>query len=145
MLPSRSCSPTTEPLGNWKFNELIVVLFAASIFLISIISPPALMDDMDSTQAQIARTMLRSGDWVTPRLDGVVYLEKAPLKYWLIAICYQVFGVHDWAARIPMAVCVILLCWLTARFARWGIGPAAGFYSGLVLSTCIGMFLLRAC
>jgi hypothetical protein len=141
MLPSRSCSHTTEHLGNWKFNELIVVLFAASIFLISIVSPPALMDDMDSTQAQIARTMLRSGDWVTPRLDGVAYLEKAPLKYWLIAICYQVFGVHDWAARIPMAVCVILLCWLTARFARWGISPAAGFYSGIVLATCIGMFL----
>jgi Dolichyl-phosphate-mannose-protein mannosyltransferase len=141
MLPSRSSSPTTEPLGNWKFNELIVVLFAASIFLISVISPPALMDDMDSTQAQIARTMLQSGDWVTPRLDGVPYLEKAPLKYWLIAICYQIFGVHDWAARIPMAVCVILLCWLTARFARWGISPAAGFYSGIVLATCIGLFL----
>jgi 4-amino-4-deoxy-L-arabinose transferase-like glycosyltransferase len=141
MLPSRSSSPTTEPLGNWKFNELVVVLFAASIFLISIISPPALMDDMDSTQAQIARTMLQSGDWVTPRLDGVAYLEKAPLKYWLIAICYQVFGVHDWAARIPMAVCVILLCWLTARVARWGINPAAGFYAGIVLSTCIGLFL----
>jgi 4-amino-4-deoxy-L-arabinose transferase-like glycosyltransferase len=141
MLPSRSSSPTTEPLGNWKFNELLVVLFAASIFLISVISPPALMDDMDSTQAQIARTMLQSGDWVTPRLDGVAYLEKAPLKYWLIAICYQIFGVHDWAARIPMAVCVILLCWLTARVARWGISPAAGFYSGVVLATCIGLFL----
>jgi hypothetical protein len=141
MLPSRSSSLTTEPPGNWKFKELIVVIFAASIFLTSIISPPALMDDMDSTQAQIARTMLQSGDWVTPRLDGVAYLEKAPLKYWLIAICYQIFGVHDWAARIPMAVCVILLCWLTARFARWGLGEEAGFYAGIVLATCIGMFL----
>ncbi len=43
------------------------------------------MDDMDSVQAQIARNMLQSGDWVTPRLDGIAYLEKSPLKYWMIA------------------------------------------------------------
>ena len=99
------------------------------------------MDDMDSTQAQIARTMLQSGDWVTARLDGVAYLEKAPLKYWLIATCYAIFGVHDWAARIPTAICSIALCWLTARFARWGLGPEEGLYSGLVLATSIGLFL----
>ena len=43
------------------------------------------MDDVDAVQAQIARNMLHSGDWVTARLDGVVYLEKSPLIYWLIA------------------------------------------------------------
>ena len=43
------------------------------------------MDDVDAVQAQIARNMLTSGDWVTARLDGVAYLEKAPLIYWLIA------------------------------------------------------------
>jgi 4-amino-4-deoxy-L-arabinose transferase-like glycosyltransferase len=99
------------------------------------------MDDMDSTQAQIARTMLQSGDWVTARIDGVAYLEKAPLKYWLIAVCYRIFGVHDWAARIPTALCAILLCLVTARFARWALGESAGFYSGIVLATCIGLFL----
>jgi 4-amino-4-deoxy-L-arabinose transferase-like glycosyltransferase len=126
---------------NQRWNELIVVLFAASIFLVSIVSPPTLMDDMDSTTAQIGRTMLQSGDWVTARLDGVAYLEKAPMKYWLIATCYSVFGVYDWAARIPIALSAVLLCWLTARFARWGAGPEAGFYSGLVLATCIGLYL----
>ena len=48
--------------------------------------------------------MINSGDWVTPRLDGVPYLEKSPLIYWMIAICYKIFGVHDWAARIPVVV-----------------------------------------
>jgi 4-amino-4-deoxy-L-arabinose transferase-like glycosyltransferase len=129
------------PGASTRRNELIVVLFAAAIFLVSIISPPALMDDVDSTQAQIARTMLDSGDWVTARLDGVAYLEKSPLKYWLIAICYKIFGVHDWAARIPIAISAILLCWLTARFARWAISPDAGFYAGLSLATCVGLFL----
>lgn len=103
------------------------------------------MDDVDSVQAQIARTMLQSGDWVTARLDGVAYLEKSPLKYWLIAICFQIFGVHDWAARIPVALSAILLCWVTARFARWGFRTATrddiGLYAGLTLATSVGLFL----
>ena len=104
-------------------------------------SPPALMDDVDAVQAQIARNMLTSGDWVTARLDGVAYLEKSPMKYWLIAITYEIFGVHDWAARVPIAIGAILLCWVTLRFARWAMGEEAGFYSGLVLATCVGLFL----
>ena len=99
------------------------------------------MDDVDSVQAQIARNMLDSGDWVTARLDGVAYLEKAPLKYWLMAISYLIFGVHDWAARIPLALSAILLCWVTARFGTWAFGWRGGLYSGIVLSTCAGLFL----
>ncbi|PWU04201.1 MAG: glycosyl transferase [Terriglobia bacterium] len=99
------------------------------------------MDDVDSVQAQIARNMLQSGDWVTARLDGVAYLEKAPLKYWLIAISYMIFGVHDWAARIPLAIATILLCWVTARFGAWAFGWRTGLYSGIVLSTSVGLFL----
>ena len=89
------------------------------------------MDDVDSVQAQIARTMLSSGDWVTARLDGVIYLEKAPLVYWAMALSYRIFGVHDWAARIPIALSAIGLCWLTAAFGVWAFGRRAGFYAGL--------------
>jgi hypothetical protein len=81
-----------------------VALVAAAIYLGCILSPPSLMDDVDAVQAQIARNMLTSGDWVTARLDGVVYLEKSPLIYWLIAISYKIFGAFDWAARIPVAL-----------------------------------------
>jgi 4-amino-4-deoxy-L-arabinose transferase-like glycosyltransferase len=99
------------------------------------------MDDVDAVQAQIARNMLDSGDWVTAHLDGIAYLEKAPLKYWMVAISFKIFGVHDWAARIPIALTVVLLCLVTARFARWGMGELAGLYAGVILSTCVGIFL----
>ena len=85
--------------------------------------------------------MLQSGDWVTARLDGVAYLEKSPLKYWMIAVSFLVFGVHDWAARIPMALGTVLLCWVTARFAAWAFGRRAGLYAGLAMATSIGLFL----
>ena len=99
------------------------------------------MDDVDAVQAQIARNMLSSGDWVTARLDGVVYLEKAPLIYWAIAVSYMIFGVHDWAARIPMAISVLALCWLTTAFSIWAFGKRAGFYAGMCMATCVGLFL----
>ncbi len=119
----------------------IVTAAASLIFLVNIASPPRLMDDVDAVQAQAARTMLASGDWVTARLDGVAYLEKAPLNYWMMAVAYGIFGVHDWAARLPHALAVVLLCWVTYRFGRWAFDEAAGFYAGLALSTCVGLFL----
>lgn len=99
------------------------------------------MDDVDAVQAQIARNMLQSGDFVTARLDGIKYLEKSPLKYWMIAGSFKVFGVHDWAARIPIALSVVLLCWITMRFGVWAFGTRAGIYGGLILATSIGLFL----
>jgi 4-amino-4-deoxy-L-arabinose transferase-like glycosyltransferase len=122
-------------------SDLIVVLVAAIIFFGCIISPPALMDDVDAVHGQIARNMLDSGDWTIAHLNGVPYIEKAPLMYWLIALGYRVLGVHDWVARIPIALAAVLLCWVTARYGRWAFGRRAGFYAGLTLATCAGLFL----
>jgi 4-amino-4-deoxy-L-arabinose transferase-like glycosyltransferase len=125
---------------SWRVY-LTVLLVSAIIYLGCIVSPPSLMDDSDAVLAQAARNMLSSGDWVTPHLDGVAYLEKAPLYYWPIAVSFEIFGVHDWAARIPIAVSTIALAWLTAAFGIWAFGRRAGFYSGLCVGSCVGLFL----
>src|SRR5271169_3128582 len=130
--------PTSESRVRYY---LAVILFASAVYIGCMISPPSLMDDVDAVQAQIARNMLTSGDWVTARLDGVVYLEKAPLVYWAIAIGYMIFGAHDWVARIPIALSAMGLCWLTAAFGAWAFGKRAAFYAGLCVATCIGLFL----
>jgi 4-amino-4-deoxy-L-arabinose transferase-like glycosyltransferase len=127
--------------GKNRYLYLAVLLIAGAIYLGCIISPPALMDDSDAVVAQIARTMLATGDWVTPRLDGIAFLEKPPLYYWPMIISYKIFGVHDWAARIPFAVCAMGLAWLTAAMGVWAFGKRAGFYAGLCMATCIGIFL----
>ncbi|HYX52272.1 MAG TPA: glycosyltransferase family 39 protein [Candidatus Limnocylindrales bacterium] len=118
-----------------------MLALAAVIFLGCIISPPSLMDDVDAAHGQLARNMIRTGDWVIPQLDGVPYMEKAPLPYWLIAVSYLVFGVHDWAARIPFALGGILLCWITMRYGRWAFDRRAGAHAGLAMATSVGLFL----
>jgi len=100
------------------------------------------MDDVDAVQAQIAVNMLQSGHWVTARLDGVPYLEKPPLIYWMIAGSYKIFGVHDWSARTPVVLSAIALCLVTAWFGIWAFKrDSAGLYAGLCMATCIGLWL----
>jgi 4-amino-4-deoxy-L-arabinose transferase-like glycosyltransferase len=137
--PAKNADPLSGE--GWHRYLFVLLLAAATTYLICISSPPSLMDDVDAVQGQIARNMLTSGDWVTARLNGVIYLEKSPLMYWLIAISYKIFGVYDWAARIPIALSSIALAWITAAFGKWAFGKKAGFNAGLCIATCIGLFL----
>src|SRR5271169_3177445 len=130
-----------ELLNRRWFLLSVVGLIAGAIYLGCVLSPPSLMDDVDAVQAMIGKGMLTSGDWVTARLDGVLYLEKAPLIYWLIAIFYKIFRVADWVARLPVALASIALPLLTGVFGMWAFGKRAGFYAGLCMATCVGLFL----
>src|SRR6266513_2538677 len=88
--PDSSSTSAGSTGPQFRHYHLIVFLFAAFTFFSCIVSPPSLMDDVDAVQAQIARNMLDSGDWVSARLDGVAYLEKAPAKYWTIAVSFAI-------------------------------------------------------
>jgi 4-amino-4-deoxy-L-arabinose transferase-like glycosyltransferase len=143
MADSNQSARDPESIGlrkNWVVY-LIVFLIAGAIYLGCIVSPPSLMDDVDAVQAQIARNMLTSGDWVTARLDGIIYLEKSPLHYWINAAFFELLGISDWAARVPYALCCMALALLTAAFGIWAFGRRAGFYAGLCIATCAGLFL----
>ncbi len=125
---------------NW-LAYLIVALVASAIYLGCIVSPPSLMDDVDAAVAQVSRNMVTSGDWITPRADGIVFLEKPALFYWPIAVAFKLFGIHDWAARIPFALSAIGLACLTCAFGIWAFGRKAGLCAGLCIGTCVGLFL----
>ncbi|MGD0046746.1 MAG: glycosyltransferase family 39 protein [Bryobacteraceae bacterium] len=139
MQPSNSGGGAGGGHGAWLYP--MVLLAAAAVYCGTMISPPSLMDDVDAVQAQIARNMVRSGDWVTARLDGIPYLEKAPLIYWLIGGCFKLFGAYDWVARIPVALSAVLLCWITAAFGGWAFGRRAGTLAGVAMATSAGLFL----
>lgn len=138
-LSSQPAGCNAHSLTRWDF--LILILVGILIYLGTIIAPPSLMDDVDAVNAQIAREMLTSGDWVTAHINGVIYLEKSPLKYWMTAICFSLFGVKDWVARLPVAFGCISLMLMTAVMACWGFGRKAGLYSGLAVGCCCGLFL----
>jgi 4-amino-4-deoxy-L-arabinose transferase-like glycosyltransferase len=120
---------------------LIVALVAGAVYLGCSVSPPSLMDDVDAAVAQVSRNMVTSGDWVTPRVDGIAFLEKPAMFYWPMAVSFKIFGIHDWAARIPFALSAIGLACLTCAFGAWAFGRIAGLCAGLCIATCVGLFL----
>jgi 4-amino-4-deoxy-L-arabinose transferase-like glycosyltransferase len=88
--------------------------------------------------AEIAREMSVTGDWITPRLNGIKYFEKPPLQYWATAAAYRVFGEHHWTARLWPAVTGLGVVLIVFFAGRRLFGPAAAGYSGLVLAGSLG-------
>jgi 4-amino-4-deoxy-L-arabinose transferase-like glycosyltransferase len=115
------------------------VLFSI-VYLGSAFSP-GLQDDADSTHAEAAREMLTRGDYVTLHINGNRYLEKAPLMYWLVAGSYKVFGVNEFAVRVPTMLAMLGLVLLGIPWSRQAFGDRAGIYGGLFVATTIGYYL----
>src|SRR5258708_22461486 len=90
--------------------------------------------------AQVAREMLARNDWVTPVLGGSPWLEKPPLYYWQAMLAYQLFGVSDWAARLPSAVDAFLLVFAVYWFLR-RFRPGFALDGALMLASSAGIFL----
>jgi len=102
---------------------------------------PPLLDDADSTHAEAAREMYRAADYVTLHVNGVRYLEKPPLPYWLVSFGFKVFGVSAFAVRLPIILSILLLIGLGARWGLRAFGRRGGIYAGLFVATCTGCFL----
>ena len=124
-------------------SRLFLALLLLFIFLIFAVTSfqPALLDDADATHAQAAKEMLLRNDWVTLRVNGVRYLEKAPLLYWVVAGSFKVFGFNTFAVRFPIVLGIVLLALLLYHFARWAYSERAGFYAAAAIGTCVGMYL----
>src|SRR6266849_7961375 len=136
--PSASPSSATPSL-RWVSLGLILLLWTA-IYFAGIFTPP-LLDDVDTIHAEDAREMVLRHDWVTMYTDGVRYLEKAPLMYWGVAASYKVFGVHDWSTRLPLMLGVLALLLATYPLGTRAYGERGGFYSSVVLATCLGPYI----
>jgi 4-amino-4-deoxy-L-arabinose transferase-like glycosyltransferase len=83
--------------------------------------------------AEISREMVATGDWLTPRLDGLKYFEKPPLQYWATAAAFDVFGQSAWSARLWTALTGFLGVLFTAYAAARLFGAQAGGAAGLIL------------
>ena len=119
---------------------MAIFIIYALVYLGSL-SSPAIMDDADATHAEAAREMAANHDWVTLHVDGIRYLEKPPLSYWLVASCYRLFGVSETSTRLPTAITILLLMGIAADWARRAFGARASVYAALFVATTIGYYL----
>jgi len=130
--------------SRWLLLALFLVIYGATLWT------PALLDDADATHASAALHIAQSGDWVTMKVNGVRYLEKPPLPYWLVALDDRAFCMRGgdfnedaaaFAAHLPATLAVLLLAGLGYWWALLAWGERAAFYTAMGLLTAAGVFL----
>ena len=127
------------PLSRRAEWVLILLVFVAVYF--AALFTPSLIDDADATHAQAAQHMALTGHWVTLMVNGIRYLEKPPLPYWLAAIDYRAFGFNAFATHLPQALAVLGCAILGLLWGRRAYTERAAFYAALAFLTSIGPFL----
>jgi 4-amino-4-deoxy-L-arabinose transferase-like glycosyltransferase len=137
-LPSRLSS---LPRGSRIVYPLAAVLVPALLFLIGLGAYP-LRDTNEGLYAEIAREMLATGHYLVPHLNGVPYIEKPPLLYWLCCAAMAVLGPTPVAVRLASALPMLALCLGIFRFGRRHLGVAAGCYASVALASMVPVALL---
>ncbi len=138
------CNPVSNSFlrnaPDWLLDALVLLI--AGICLFWGLGGPPIRDNNEALYADIAWAMARGGSWIIPHLDGVPYIEKPPLLYWLMAAVFKLFGVGAWQARLPDA----LAAWLTSAgciaYGRYLRAPIAGRFAALVTGTALGYVLI---
>ena len=149
--PRTIASATAPATGRprWRASSISLIVIAWIVLQLGGLFTPGLLDDVDSIYIQIAREMLQRHDFVTPTIDGIRFFDKPPLMYWMAAGSMRIFGVHDWAARLPLALGVLALF-----FAVYALGirlfsaisprtrpDRGGLYAALAMATSLGPYL----
>ncbi|MBI5659158.1 MAG: glycosyltransferase family 39 protein [Nitrosomonadales bacterium] len=129
-------NPLNKPCSG-ATRRWLWLLLAAAILWFGNIEYRKLIEPDEGRYAEIPREMVASGDWVTPRLNGLKYFEKPPLQYWATAAAYTAFGEYHWTSRLWVALtgfAGVLLVWFAG--ARL-FGCEAGRYAALLLGSSL--------
>lgn len=115
----------------------LAVIVAFAVVWFGVLDYRKLVKPDEGRYAEIAREMAASGDWVTPRLNGIKYFEKPPLQYWATAASFRAFGENEWTARLWPALTGflgVLLAWYAGRRL---FGDQAGMLATAVLASSL--------
>ena len=119
----------------WFWTTLLIIFFVG-------LGRYPLLDNNEGLYAQIPWEMLQSGNFLIPHLDGVPYIEKPPLLYWLISLSYSIFGKTAWAARLVPSLAGLSTCIALLLFGRHLKQPRWGRNSALLVATSLGFTVL---
>jgi len=135
--PDRQVVPRAIPL--W------LVWLAAGVFVFGGLGNFGILDNNEGLYAEVAREMLVSSDWhrwVIPHLNGLPYLEKPPLLYWLTALSFALFGPEAWAARLVPALSTVSCVGMLLAFGRATGRESAGRLAALMFVSGAGVIAL---
>src|ERR1019366_4379631 len=120
---------------------LCLLVLSAGLYIGTAGSPALDDEDVDAAHALVSQEMLQRNDFVVMYMDGVRYLIRPPMHFWLVAASYKLLGESEFATRLPLALAMVGLVLLTFEFGRRFFGQRAGLYGALAVATSAGMFI----
>ncbi len=126
--------------SGW-LRDLLFLIVVLGVPFIQYLGQLPLIDPDEGRYAEIPREMLERGDLITPTLNYVHYFEKPPLLYWINAASLKLFGLTEFAARLPSALCGLATVLTTYIVARRLYGQRTALISALILGTSAGFVL----
>jgi 4-amino-4-deoxy-L-arabinose transferase-like glycosyltransferase len=127
-------SSDNSPFSN--FPWILLLLSIAAVALILKLGAGSLAAWDEAIYAQVSKEMVQSGDWLTPHWSYSPWFEKPPLFMWITALSYRIFGISEFAARLPAAISGLALLLLTYFTARLAYDEKTGLLAAAILFTC---------
>ncbi len=123
----------STPVNSCVMRDVLVLLALASLLLLIDLGGLGLTDRDEGSNAEAAREMLETGDWVSPTLNYEPRFAKPAFVYWLISAAYAVFGVNEFSARLPSALFGVGLILLQYGFLTRVGGERVALFGALIL------------
>ncbi len=120
---------------------LFLLILSAGLYLGTAGSPALGDEDVDAAHAMVSQEMLKRNDFVVPYMDGIRYLIRPPMHFWLVAASYKLLGETEFATRLPLGLAMVGMVLLTFEFGRRFFGQRAGLYAALAVATSAGIFI----
>lgn len=126
-----------------ELNPRHLILFITAFVLVFAAALPVDVMDVDAAQYYgISRDLLSSDNWLHIKDRGHDYLDKPPLLFWASALSFKIFGVSNWAYKLPSFLFALLAIFSTAKLAQLLYDRKTGLMAGLMLASCLGVFII---
>src|SRR5436309_11816100 len=134
--------PPALPPPPTRHALLAILIALAALLHVATIGSGDLYSETEGQYAGAAREMVESHQWLLPTNDAIPRLQKPPLLYWLILLCYKIFGSNEAAARLPIALAIVATVAFTFLIGERLRDYWHGFLAGLIYLSSCGTFLL---
>ncbi len=120
---------------SFPIRHLLLLAIAGAVLFFAGLGRLPLLEPDEGRNAEVAREMLATGDWITPHFNTLVYLDKPVVFFWMVATSFRLAGINEWAARLPSAVMALATMALVCFLARRMFGDEVGWRAALIFAT----------